>query len=147
MLLLVPLLIALQGVAAPAARPDTGRTARDTVGAIIDEDSVRFAHWREDRKIALTPELEASAYRDPIAREIILHARRARLSQDSTLLAYDAMAHERLTVGLGIGSAAREKLFLRNETASHVRWQRGRGAVVESSVRARSCRWSPQAYT
>ncbi len=41
------------------------------------------------------------------------------------------MAHERLTVGLGIGSIGREKLFLRNETASHVRWQRGRGAVVD----------------
>ena len=131
MLPLVPLLIALQGVPAPTARPDTGRTARDSIGVHIDEDSVRFAHWREERKIALTPELEASAYRDPDAREIILHARRARLSQDSTLLAYDAMAHERLTVGLGIGSIGREKLFLRNETASHVRWQRGRGAVVD----------------
>ena len=41
------------------------------------------------------------------------------------------MAHERLTVGLGIGSVGREKLFMRNETASHVRWQRGHGAVVD----------------
>ncbi|HEV7705099.1 MAG TPA: hypothetical protein VGO46_12445 [Gemmatimonadaceae bacterium] len=41
------------------------------------------------------------------------------------------MAHERLTVGLGIGSAGREKLFMRTETASHVRWQRGEGAVVD----------------
>ncbi|HMI58523.1 MAG TPA: hypothetical protein VK511_10770, partial [Gemmatimonadaceae bacterium] len=61
----------------------------------------------------------------------MLRARQARLAQDSTLTAYDAMAHERLTVGLGIGSAGREKLFLRNETASHVRWQRGQGAVVD----------------
>ncbi len=97
----------------------------------IDEDSIRFARWREQRRIPLTPELEANAYRDPVAREIVLHARRARLSQDSTLTAYDAMAHERLTVGLGIGSIGREKLFLRNETASHVRWQRGHGAVVD----------------
>ena len=41
------------------------------------------------------------------------------------------MAHERLTIGLGVGSIGREKLFLRNETASHVRWQRGHGAVVD----------------
>jgi hypothetical protein len=61
----------------------------------------------------------------------VIRARRARLAQDSTLTAYDAMAHERLTVGLGIGSVGREKLFLRNETASHVRWQRGQGAVVD----------------
>jgi len=61
----------------------------------------------------------------------VLRARRARLAQDSTLTAYDAMAHERLTVGLGIGGVGREKLFMRNETASHVRWQRGQGAVVD----------------
>ncbi|MEO8878791.1 MAG: hypothetical protein ABI446_00150, partial [Gemmatimonadaceae bacterium] len=79
----------------------------------------------------LTPELEANAYRDPVAREIILHARRARLQQDSSLLSYDAMSHERLTVGLGIGKVGLEKLFLRNEMASRVRWQRGRGAVVD----------------
>ena len=97
----------------------------------IDEDSVRFAKWRAERRIALTPELEANAYRDARARELVLRARRARLAQDSTLTAYDAMAHERLTVGLGIGGVGREKLFLRNETASHVRWQRGRGAVVD----------------
>lgn len=97
-----------------------------------DEDSARFAEWREKRRIPLTPELEASAYRDPIARDVILRARRARLAQDSSLLAYDAMSHERLTVGLGVGATpGREKMFLRNETAAHVRWQRGHGAVVD----------------
>ena len=92
---------------------------------------MRFARWRAARRIPLTPELERNAYRDPRARELILRARQARLAQDSTLVAYDAMAHERLTVGLGIGSIGREKLFMRTETASHVRWQRGHGAVVD----------------
>jgi hypothetical protein len=129
---LLPLLVALQAVVAPpAVRPDTGLTASDSIEAHIDEDSVRFAHWRAERRIPLTPQLEASAYRDGLARELVLRARRARLAQDSTLTAYDAMAHERLTVGLGVGGAGREKLFLRNETASHVRWQRGHGAVVD----------------
>ncbi|MEO6209395.1 MAG: hypothetical protein ABIQ10_04625 [Gemmatimonadaceae bacterium] len=41
------------------------------------------------------------------------------------------MSHERLTVGLGIGKVGLEKLFLRNEMASRVRWQRGKGAVVD----------------
>ena len=131
---LFPLLVAFQGVVPPAARPDTGfaaRNSRDSIDARVAEDSIRFREWREHRKIALTPEREASAYRDPLAREIVLHARSARVSQDSSLIAYDAMAHERLTVGLGIGRVGREKLFLRNETASHVRWQRGHGAVVD----------------
>ena len=97
-----------------------------------DEDSIRFERWREKRRIPLTPELEASAYRDPVARDVILRARHARLVQDSSLLAYDAMSHERLSVGLGIGGGAgHEKMFLRNETAARVRWQRGHGAVVD----------------
>lgn len=117
----------------PAARPDTGQRVRDSVAAKnADEDSVRMERWKEKRRIPLSPELEANAYRDPVARDIILRARRARLAQDSSLLAYDAMAHERLTVGLGLGGVVgREKMFLRSETASRVRWQRGRGAVVD----------------
>ncbi len=97
----------------------------------MDEDSIRLARWKEARRIPLTPELEASAYRDPRARELVLGARRARLEQDSTLIAYDEMSHERLTVGLGVGRAGPEKLFLRSETAARVRWQRGHGAVVD----------------
>ena len=118
-----------------AVRPDTG--FRDTIAARIDEDSLRLAQWMEARRIPLTPELEASAYRDPLARDLVLHARRARLEQDSTLRAYNATSHERLTIGLGVGSVGREKLFLRSESAARVRWQSGRGAVV-NVVGARS---------
>jgi hypothetical protein len=114
----------------PPARSDTGLT-RDSSDVRADEDSVRLAHWLEARKIPLTPELEASAYRDPHARELVLHARRARLEQDSTLVAYDATSHERLTVGLGIGRVGREKLLLRSESAARVRWKSGHGAVVD----------------
>ena len=46
-------------------------------------------------------------------------------------MAYDEVSHERLTLGLGIGSAGRDKLFLRSETAARVRWKRGYGAVVD----------------
>jgi hypothetical protein len=61
----------------------------------------------------------------------VLGARRARFRQDSTLVAYDEISHERLTVGLGIGSVGRDKLLMRSETAARVRWQRGHGAVVD----------------
>lgn len=97
----------------------------------MDEDSVRLARWKEARRIPLTPELEASAYRDPRARELVLGARRARLEQDSTLVSYDETSHERLTIGLGVGRKGPEKLFMRSETAARVRWRRGHGAVVD----------------
>jgi hypothetical protein len=116
-------------VQATPVRADTG--LRDTTESRVDEDSIRLARWKEARRIPLTPQLEASAYRDPRARALVLGARRARLEQDSTLIAYDEMSHERLTIGLGVGRAGPEKLFLRSETAARVRWQRGRGAVVD----------------
>ncbi len=104
---------------------------RDSSTARVDEDSVRLARWKEARRIPLTPKLEASAYRDASARELVLGARRARLEQDSTLLSYDEVSHERLSIGLAIGNAGPEKLFMRSETAARVRWRRGRGAVVD----------------
>lgn len=119
----------LQAAPVPAARPDTGQ--RDTTGMRVDEDSIRLARWKEARRIPLTPELEASAYRDPLARELVQGARRARLQQDSTLVAYDETTHERITLKAGIGSVGRDKLFLRTETAARVRWKRGRGAIVD----------------
>ena len=79
---------------------------RDSSTARVDEDSVRLARWKEARRIPLTPKLEASAYRDASARELVLGARRARLEQDSTLLSYDEVSHERLSIGLALGTAS-----------------------------------------
>src|SRR6185312_12083149 len=67
----------------------------------------------------------------PGARALLMRARAARLAQDSTLTSYDATAYERISAGMKIGSWGRERLLFRSEKASRVRWQRGKGAVVD----------------
>lgn len=83
------------------------------------------------KKVPVTRALLANAFRDPAARQLLNRAREARLAQDSTLTAYDASAYERLSVGMGFKKIGRNRLLLRSERASHVMWQRGKGAVVD----------------
>jgi hypothetical protein len=93
-------------------------------------DSVRKA-LRLARRPPVTPAVLASAFKDSRARDLLLHAREARLQQDSTLMAYDASAYERMSVGMGFKRIGRDRLLLRSERATHVMWQRDKGAVVE----------------
>ncbi|HMI49202.1 MAG TPA: ShlB/FhaC/HecB family hemolysin secretion/activation protein, partial [Gemmatimonadaceae bacterium] len=95
-----------------------------------ERDSVR-KEIRLAKKLPITPAIMASAFKDSRARDLLLHAREARLSQDSTLTGYDASAYERLSVGMGFKHIGRDRLLLRSERASHVMWQRGKGAVIE----------------
>ncbi len=83
------------------------------------------------RQIPVTPAVLASAFKDAPARELLMRARAARLTQDSTLTGYDAKAYERLSVGMGFKKIGRDRLLLRGERASHVVWQRGKGAIVD----------------
>jgi hypothetical protein len=73
----------------------------------------------------------ASAFKDPGARDLLLRAREARLTQDSSLTGYDASAYERMSVGMGFKHIGRDRLLMRSEQASHVIWQRGKGAIVD----------------
>src|SRR3954463_2575927 len=98
-----------------------GRHARDS-----SRHDIRLA-----RKLPVTPAVWATRVRDPAAKELLLRAREARLTQDSTLTAYDANAYERLSVGMGFKKIGRNRLLLRSERASHVMWQRGKGAVID----------------
>ena len=93
-------------------------------------DSVRSA-IRLAKKLPVTPAILASAFKDPGARDLLLRAREARLSQDSSLTGYDANAYERMSVGMGFKHIGRDRLLMRSEQASHVMWQRGKGAVVD----------------
>jgi hemolysin secretion/activation protein ShlB/FhaC/HecB len=79
----------------------------------------------------VTAELLATAFKDPLAKSTLLHARTARLTQDSALVAYDAMSYERISVGMGFGRIGRDRLLFRHEAAAHVRWQQGVGAWVD----------------
>jgi hypothetical protein len=93
-------------------------------------DSARKA-FRLAHRPAVTPVVLASAFRDAGARDLLGRARAARLSQDSTLTGYDANTYERLSVGMGFRRIGRDRLLMRTERATHVMWQRNKGAVIE----------------
>jgi hypothetical protein len=79
----------------------------------------------------LTAELLANAYRDASARDVVSRARSARLAQDSSLIAYDARALQRISAGLGLRATGRERLLFRTESATRVRWHRETGAWID----------------
>lgn len=82
-------------------------------------------------KVEVTEAMRRSAFRDPMARELLLKARAARLVQDSTLYSYDVKSYQRVSVGMALRETARDRLMFRTENASRVRWQRGVGARIE----------------
>ena len=82
-------------------------------------------------RIPVTPELEASAFRDGAARTLLAKARVARMRQDSALLSYDATAYQRLSAGMAFRAFGRERLLFRTENASRVRWSRDGGTWVD----------------
>ena len=83
------------------------------------------------RRIAVTPHHLATAFRDDSAGVLLHRAREARVQQDSTLVSYDAMAHLRLSIGMGAGRIARQRVLFRMENASRVRWHRDIGVRLE----------------
>ena len=93
-------------------------------------DSSRKA-IRLAKRPPITPAVLASAFKDARARDLLLHARAARLNQDSTLTGYDASAYERMSVGMGFTRIGRDRLLMRSERAAHVVWQRDRGAIID----------------
>src|SRR5689334_2465207 len=108
----------------PDSTDKTQRVLRDT----LDDDK---KHRHERKRIPVTPELEASAFRDPSARALLLKAREARMRQDSALLAYDATAYQRISAGLGFRAFGRDRLLFRTENVSRVRWSRDNGAWID----------------
>jgi hypothetical protein len=93
-------------------------------------DSARKA-TRLAKRPPITPAMLASAFKDAGARDLLLRARAARLTQDSTLTGYDANAYERMSVGMGFKRIGRDRLLMRSERASHVMWQRDKGAIID----------------
>ena len=115
---------------------------RDSIAPVRDQrrDSLRArAHARDSvrkanriaRRPAITPAIIASAFRDPRAQELLLRARAARLEQDSSLTGYDANTYERMSVGMGFKRIGRDRLLMRSERATHVMWQRDKGAIIQ----------------
>ena len=115
----------------PASAPTIA--SRDTVA----RDSTDDIHGRRRRerkppkRIDVTAEHLASAFKDASARGILLLARDARLRQDSALASYDATTYQRVSAGVGFAKFGRERLAFRSEDATRVRWRRGVGAYVD----------------
>ncbi len=138
MLVTLSLVVALQHVSVKVGESDKS-VREDSVRRQAVRDSIRYEalerqldrERRVPRRIPLTPELERSAFRDGAARDLLLKARDARLSQDSALLSYDASAYQRLSVGFGFRATGRDRLLMRSETASRVRWSRTGGVHID----------------
>jgi hypothetical protein len=130
---LVAALLQVPSSAPQAVPPAPTRAGADTV----ERDSTTEARGRRRRerkppkRVAVTAEHLASAFRDVPARDILLLARDARMRQDSALTSYDATTYQRISAGLGFAKIGRDRLAFRSEDATHVRWRRGVGAYVE----------------
>jgi hypothetical protein len=108
-------------------KPDSTDKSRRVLADTIDDKR----HRRDRKRIPVTPELEASAFRDPAARTLLVKAREARMRQDSALLAYDATAYQRISAGLGFRAFGRDRLLFRTENVSRVRWSRDNGTWID----------------
>ncbi|HEY1951188.1 MAG TPA: hypothetical protein VGG76_00150, partial [Gemmatimonadaceae bacterium] len=124
------------------AQDSIAKHKRDSVAVLRDQrmDSLRAHRHERDsvrqeirlaRRLPLTPAVLASAFRDAGARELLTRARAARLTQDSTLVSYSADAYERMSIGMGFKRIGRDRLLMRTERASHVMWERGKGAIID----------------
>lgn len=94
-------------------------------GGNDDEDSP------EVKRVPVTDEMRRTAFRDPVARELLLRARVARLTQDSLLVSYEARAYQRFSVGMGLRAFGRDRVLMRHEDVSQVKWHRKYGAFVD----------------
>ncbi|MGH7647992.1 MAG: hypothetical protein ACREND_07725, partial [Gemmatimonadaceae bacterium] len=99
-----------------------------TLASVQAQDSTGS---RPDTVLVATPAQIADAYEDAAVRPLVARARAARTSQDSSLIAYDATAKRRLSVNFGLGGSGPERLLIRSEGASRVRWRRGIGAHID----------------
>ena len=129
--MLVHLVVAIVQATTPVPAQTT--VAKLAPPAAPERDSTPGRHRakKEPKRITLTPEHVATAFRDASARSLLGIARDARMRQDSALQAYDATTYQRVSAGLGFTKFGRERLAFRSEQATHVRWRRGVGAYVE----------------
>jgi hypothetical protein len=134
--MLAHLVAALLQVPSSAPQAPVSASAQATADT-VERDSSTSAHGRRRRerkppkRVAVTAEHLATAYRDATARSILLLAREARLRQDSSLASYDATTYQRISAGIGFARIGRDRLAFRSEDATRVRWRRGVGAYVD----------------
>ncbi|MHB1312427.1 MAG: ShlB/FhaC/HecB family hemolysin secretion/activation protein [Gemmatimonadaceae bacterium] len=121
-----------KAAAAARAKNDTTRKyERDvnfgiSIGGGSDDDEDR----PPVKRIPVTDEMRRTAFKDPVARDLLLRARKARLQQDSMLVSYDARTYQRFSVGMGLRAFGRDRLLMRHEDVTQVKWHKKTGAWV-----------------
>jgi hemolysin secretion/activation protein ShlB/FhaC/HecB len=126
------MLFVLGAALAFSAAMQAGQTPRrDKPSVVRDSTPSDSLKHRAPRRLPVTADDQRTAFRDERARELLVRARVARLTQDSSLRSYDAKVRERLTARLAIGSHGPERIMYRQESAYRVQWQDGVGARVE----------------
>jgi hypothetical protein len=107
-------------------------SSRDTAGRRSVSVGVRVGGAADSgRRIPVTAEHLATAFRTAHARTMLEGARAARFRQDSALRSYDAKVSQRMSVGMALRAAARDRLIARDEGVARVQWDRDHGAVVD----------------
>ena len=131
-------------VLALAVQATSPQSRQDSIRAEIDrriaDDIARQAVERAQRndkggrhfvRREVTEKDLATAFKDSASRQILLLARRARLSQDSALRSYDATTYQRISAGLSFRKLGRDRLVFRTERVDRVRWDRDQGLWLE----------------
>jgi hypothetical protein len=103
---------------------------RDSTG--IDTAKIARRRQYQGSRKAVTAEDQRTAFKDATAKITLLRGRRARLTQDSALVSYDAMSYQRVSAGIGLSKIGRDRLLFRHESAARVRWQQGVGAWIDA---------------
>ena len=116
-----------------ATPPSTTTRRREPPKTVVRDSSADSTARRAPRRLAVTSELVASAFRTPATRALYERARRARLAQDSAIRNYDSIARQRMSVNLGIAARGREHLMFREESAARVQWQHDVGTYIDLS--------------
>jgi hypothetical protein len=122
----------------PQGRPPTPPTPQGqprgqvAVRDSTDTVSTGSRHHRPGIRNPVTAEVLQTAFKDPTAKATLMHARAARLTQDSALIAYDAMSYQRISAGMGFTAIGRDRLLFRHESAARIRWQQGVGVWMDA---------------
>jgi hypothetical protein len=113
--------------------PQSRRRLPAVLDSVVDSSATPSKRrHREGVRRPVTAEVLATAFKDQTAKITLLRARAARLTQDSSLVAYDAMAYQRISAGLGFSKIGRDRLLFRHESAARIQWQQGVGVWMEA---------------
>ncbi len=109
---------------APATQQDTTKKKKSVTITIGPPGKDRS--WRREA----TPELMADAYANARTKQLVSAARVARLAQDSSIIRYDAISRNRISVYLRAADFGRDHLISREDKVARVQWERGIGARI-----------------